>query len=91
MGLSHKDMGPGSEHEAAIMEVLAACKKTDKAAGKHCFTSSEVSQRIQQGFQFLALMSDAALMSKAAREEFNAVDFSGGGGSGDQEAKGTLY
>jgi 4-hydroxy-2-oxoheptanedioate aldolase len=91
MGLSPKDMGPGSEHEAAIMEVLAACKKTGKAAGKHCFTSSEVSQRIQQGFQFLALMSDAALMSKAAREEFNAVDFSGGGGSGDQEAKGTLY
>ena len=34
--------------------------------------------RIAQGFQFLALSSDAGLLGKAAREEFGAVDFTGG-------------
>ncbi len=90
MGLTQKDMGPGSEHEAAMMEVLAACKKTGKAAGKHCFTAAEVTMRIGQGFQFLALASDGALMAKAAREEYGAIDFSGQA-KGSAEAKGNLY
>jgi 4-hydroxy-2-oxoheptanedioate aldolase len=91
MGLTHKDMGPGTKHEAAMMEVLAACQKTGKAAGKHCFSAAEVSLRISQGFQFLALMSDGALMAKAAREEFNAIDFSGAASGDGQEGKGSLY
>jgi 4-hydroxy-2-oxoheptanedioate aldolase len=91
MGFGLGDMGPGTEHEAAMMEVLAAAKKVGKAVGKHCFSSAEVTLRIGQGFQFLALSSDARLLGKAASEEFGAVDFTGGtGGSGD-EAKGTLY
>jgi len=90
MGLGPKDMGPGSEHEAAMLQVLAACKKTGKAAGKHCFTADEVTMRIGQGFQFLALASDGALMAKAAREEYNAIDFSGQA-KGSAEAKGNLY
>ena len=73
------------------MHVLAACRKAGKAAGKHCFSSAEVSQRIAQGFQFLALVSDAALMLKAAREEFAAVDFSGAAVASATEAKGALY
>lgn len=91
MGLSPKETGPGTTHEEAIMSVLAACKKTGKAAGKHCFSSAEVSQRIAQGFQFLALVSDAALMMKAAREEFGAVDFSGATVTNGTGSKGTLY
>jgi len=75
MGLSLSDMGPGTEHEAAVLGVLAAAKKAGKAAGKYCSDSAEVSLRIAQGFQFLALSSDAALLSKSAREEFRAVDF----------------
>jgi 4-hydroxy-2-oxoheptanedioate aldolase len=91
MGVSPRETGPGTAHEAAMMEVLAACKKTGKAAGKHCFTGAEVSVRIAQGFQFLALMSDAALMAKAAREEFGAVDFSGAAAAPAGASKGTLY
>jgi 2-keto-3-deoxy-L-rhamnonate aldolase RhmA len=91
MGLTAKDMGPGTEHEAAMMEVLAAAKKTGKAAGKHCFNAAELSMRIGQGFQFLALMSDAAFMAKAAREEFGAVDFSGAAEGKAQGVKGNLY
>ena len=84
------DQGPGTEHEAAMMEVLAAAKKTGKAAGKHCRSGAEVTLRIGQGFQFLALSSDAGLMRKAASEEFNAVDFTGAGGSA-KDVKGSVY
>jgi 4-hydroxy-2-oxoheptanedioate aldolase len=91
MGLTPKDMGPGTQHDAAMMAVLDACKKTGKAAGKHCFSAAEVSMRIGQGFQFLALLSDGALMAKAAREEFNAIDFTGAAGAVSPEIKGALY
>lgn len=91
MGLTPKETGPGTSHEEAIQSVLAACKKTGKAAGKHCFSSAEVSQRIAEGFQFLALVSDGALMMKAAREEFAAVDFSGATVTNGAGSKGTLY
>lgn len=90
MGLTPKDMGPGTQHEAAMMAVLAACKKTGKAAGKHCFSPAEVSQRIAQGFQYLALSSDGAMMARAAREDFGAIDFTGNTNTG-AEVKGNLY
>ena len=80
LSMEAKDTGPGTEHEAAIMEVLKVAKKVGTAAGKHCSSSKEVNMRIAQGFQFLALSSDSGLMGKAAREEFNAVDFTGGSG-----------
>jgi 4-hydroxy-2-oxoheptanedioate aldolase len=75
MGLTFKDMNTGA-HEEAMLKVLEACRKTGKAAGKHCMNGAEVSLRISQGFQFLALSSDAGIMAKAAREEFNSVDYS---------------
>ena len=91
MGLSPQDVGPGTDHEAAMQEVLAACRKTGKAAGKHCFSAAEVSARIGQGFQFLALASDGALMAKAAVAEFGAVDLSGATTSAGAETNGKLY
>jgi len=91
MGVTPADTGPGTPHEAAIQKVLAAAKKTGKAPGKHCFTSAEVSARIAQGFSFLALSSDAGFMGKAAREEYAAIDFSGGAALGEKASKGTLY
>ena len=84
------ETGPGTEHEAAIQEVLKIAKKVGKAPGKHCGSGAEVTERIAQGFQFLALSSDAGLMAKAARAEFGAIDFSGASaaaGSGD----GSIY
>jgi 4-hydroxy-2-oxoheptanedioate aldolase len=79
LSLETKETGPGTEHEAAIQEVLRAAKAVGMAAGKHCGSGAEVSMRIAQGFQFLALSSDAGLLGMAARAEFNAVDFTGGG------------
>ena len=91
MGLTQKDTGPGTAHEAAMLEVLAACQKAGKAAGKHCFSAAEVTTRIRQGFQFLALLSDGAFLNKAAREEFNAVDYSGVPAGKSGEVKVSLY
>jgi len=85
------DMGPGTEHEAAMLEVLKVAKKVGKAAGKHCGSGEEVSMRIAQGFQFLALSSDAGLMGKAAREEFDAIDFTGESDSSKGKAEGKIY
>ena len=90
MGLGPSDTGPGTVHEAAIQRVLAACKKTGKAAGKHCFTSAELNLRIKEGFQFLALLSDAGFMNMAAKSELGAIDFSGAPGA-SKDAKVALY
>jgi 4-hydroxy-2-oxoheptanedioate aldolase len=90
MGVSLSDVGPGTEHEAAILAVLAACKRTGKAAGKHCADGDEITRRIGQGFQFLAMSSDAGLLGMGARAEFGKVDFSGQGGE-DGEDSASLY
>jgi 2-keto-3-deoxy-L-rhamnonate aldolase RhmA len=91
MGLTQKDMGPGTEHEAAMLHVLEAARKTGKAAGKHCFSADEVTMRIGQGFQFLALASDGVFLAKAAQADFGAIDFAGGALPADQQVTGKLY
>jgi 4-hydroxy-2-oxoheptanedioate aldolase len=91
LGVHPSETGPGTVHEEAIQAVLAAAKKTDKAAGKHCFNAQEVTLRIRQGFQFLALASDLGFMAKAARQDFNAIDFTGAEEGSAADAKGTLY
>lgn len=78
MGFRPQDQGPGTEHEKAVMRVLAAAKKTGKVAGKNCYTADEVTMRIAQGFQFLTISSDSGYMIKAASETFNNIDFTGG-------------
>src|SRR3954453_16389721 len=73
MGLDMTDVGPGTAHEAAIMDVLTASRNTGKAAGKHCATAEEANQRIDEGFQFLAVASDGAYMQAGARAAFAAI------------------
>ena len=91
MNISQSDIGPGTAHEAAMMRVLEAAKRTGKAAGKHCYDAAEVNARIEQGFQFLALGSDARFLTKAAREEFGGVDLSGARAGQVAAARGSLY
>ncbi|MFC1716023.1 HpcH/HpaI aldolase/citrate lyase family protein [Candidatus Poribacteria bacterium] len=91
LSMEAKATGPGTEHEAAMLEVLKVAKKVDKAAGKHCGSAEEVSMRIAQGFQFLALSSDAGLMTKAAGEEFKAIDFTGGSDGGSKKGESRIY
>ena len=78
LSLGVKEMGPGTEHEAATLGVLHAAQKVGKAAGKYCMSGAEARQRPAQGFQFLGVSSDAGILSKAANEEFVAVGLEGG-------------
>lgn len=73
MGITPREMGPGSEHEGLIQSVLAAGRKVGTAVGKHCFSADEVNERIAQGFQFLALSSDQAFMMSEAKAQFAQV------------------
>ncbi len=54
------------DHEAAVMRVLEAAKKVNKPAGIHCATVEAVNRRIEQGFQFVAISSDAGFLKAAA-------------------------
>jgi len=54
------------EHEAAVMRVLESAKKVGKPAGIHCVTVEAVKRRMEQGFQFIAISSDAGLLREAA-------------------------
>jgi 4-hydroxy-2-oxoheptanedioate aldolase len=73
MGITPREMGPGTEHEAMMLSVLAAGKKVGTAVGKHCSSAQEVNERIAQGFQFLALASDQAFMMAEAKAQFVQV------------------
>ena len=73
MGITPREMGPGTEHEAMMLSVLAAGKKVGTAVGKHCNSAQEVNERIAQGFQFLALASDQAFMLAEAKAQFGQV------------------
>lgn len=92
MGLSPADTGPGTEHEAAIMRVLEAGKKVGTAVGKHCYNATEVNSRIAQGFQFLALSSDAGFMVKEANAQFRQLELESADPAADQgEPRKRLY
>ncbi|HHX66004.1 MAG TPA: 2-dehydro-3-deoxyglucarate aldolase [Chloroflexi bacterium] len=90
LGLNPSDIGPGTAHEAAIQKVLAAAKKTGKAAGKHCFDADDLNLRLEQGFQFLALASDSRFMSRDAAAQFRTLNL-GGAQATPKEEKGRLY
>ncbi len=73
MGAEGKETGPGTAHEAAMLHVLEVAEDLGVPAGKHCYDAAEIRMRISQGWQFLALASDARFMLAAAKAEFEAV------------------
>lgn len=62
-----------TEMEDVIQQVLRAAKSVGKAAGKHCYDPEEINQRIEQGFQFLALASDSRFMVAEAQRQLRAI------------------
>ena len=91
MGRGMGDVGPGTPHEDAIQEVLAACRRTGKAAGKHCTDAAEVVQRIGEGFQFLPVASDFSFMDIGARASFASIERRDAPGAEAPAAVGKLY
>ncbi|MGQ9629708.1 MAG: HpcH/HpaI aldolase family protein [bacterium] len=60
-------------HEEAIQKVLRSAKEVGTPAGIHCYSWEDANRRIDQGFQFIALASDARFMQSAAKEEFSRL------------------
>jgi 4-hydroxy-2-oxoheptanedioate aldolase len=50
------------DHIAAVSKVLEAGKRTGVPVGIHCIDGAEVSRRIEQGFQWMPIASDARVL-----------------------------
>src|SRR6516225_3217527 len=58
---------PSAEATAqATKHILAACKKHGVPAGIHCFSGEDARQRIEEGWQFLAIGSELRMMLSGA-------------------------
>jgi 4-hydroxy-2-oxoheptanedioate aldolase len=65
---------PADQLEEGIAIILAACQEAGKAAGFPAANAETANQRIRQGFRFVSISSDVALMRSAVAAEFNAVE-----------------
>lgn len=52
----------------AMDHILATCRKHKVAAGLHCFSAAAARQRIDEGWQFVAINSELRMMMDGARE-----------------------
>lgn len=68
MGLKPDMTVSNPEHEAAVQQVLRAAKSVGTPAGIHTPNAEHAARRIDQGFQFVAIASDANYMRQAGRE-----------------------
>ncbi|MCA9109562.1 MAG: 2-dehydro-3-deoxyglucarate aldolase, partial [Planctomycetaceae bacterium] len=68
------------EHEAMLQRVLAAGKKVGTPVGLHVLTVEQVKQRIEEGWQFLAMASELNMMVSKAREMVSALNLTDGAG-----------
>src|SRR5947209_6067204 len=58
---------PTAEATAAAMKtILAACKRHKVAAGIHCFSAASARERIEEGWQFIAINSELRMMTEGA-------------------------
>ncbi len=64
---------PNADHEAAIQEVLKAGKAVGTPVGLYCYSAEAVNQRIEQGFQFLAMASDAGYLRSSMTAAFQQL------------------
>lgn len=70
------------DHLAAVATIRDACDRHNIPPGIHCGSPGAVNQRIDEGFKWIALSSDAGLMSGAASAQVAALNWAPRG-SGD--------
>jgi len=68
MGLRGTDFRENPDWEEAVQTVLRAAQRAGRPAGMMCVSVEEALQRRAQGFQFLAVASDARYIEGMARE-----------------------
>ncbi len=64
------------DHVAAVNSIREACERHGVPPGIHCASAAAVNQRIDEGFQWIALSSDAGFMSARAKAEIKALQWS---------------
>src|SRR5205085_9603585 len=69
----HKEFVDGVQH------VLKTARKYGVAAGIHVVDAAAAKRRIDEGFQFIAVASEAGLMLSKAQEVTRTLGLSGGG------------
>jgi 4-hydroxy-2-oxoheptanedioate aldolase len=74
MGLPLGLDNPHPEHRAAVARVLEAGKRLGVPVGIHCGSVDAVNERIGEGFLWLALSSDAGLLTGAANAAFQRLE-----------------
>ncbi|MEC9451396.1 MAG: aldolase/citrate lyase family protein, partial [Chloroflexota bacterium] len=62
------------KHVAAVNKVLEAGKKHGIPTGIHCGTPEEISRRIEQGFLWMPIASDVALMKSAFQTSIKKIN-----------------
>lgn len=70
------------DHVAAVESIRQSCENAGVPSGIHCASAASVNQRMQEGFQWIALSSDAGFMSGQASAEINNLDWTPAGGGG---------
>lgn len=73
MGLPTSEANKHPDHNAAVAEVLQAARDCGVAPGIHAFNTEMALRRLEEGFQFVAVASDAAFLRQAAAAALEAV------------------
>ena len=64
------------DHKAAVRKVLETGKRFNVPVGIHCASADEVNRRIEEGFLWMPIVSDARLLMGAAQEALEQVGIS---------------
>ncbi len=73
LGLSPQGDTDDPKHLAAVHAIMAACKKHNLPIGIHTSSRAYARKRLDAGFHFVTLSTDAALLAQAAAAEIAAA------------------
>ena len=63
----------GTEHEAAIQNTLAACKKHGKKAAIFCTNGEQAAERAAQGFDMVSVITDVGALGEVMTQQLSAA------------------
>ena len=64
---------PHPDHKAAVRQVLETGKQYNLPVGIHCSGPEEVNRRIEEGFQWIAIVSDARFLAAGAQSALEQI------------------
>ena len=64
---------PHPDHKAAVRQVLETGKRFNVPVGIHCGSAEEVNRRIEEGFLWLPIISDARFLTSAVSDALKIV------------------